>query len=184
MYIVLGATHPNLIRQQGEMYRLNLERQAERNGVQKNVIFYNRYVELDQLKEFIGAADIYITPYLNETQITSGTLSYCFGAGKAVISTPYWHAAELLSDGKGTLVPFGDPKAIAREVINLFKDEVKRHAMRKTAYLLGRDMVWSNVASVYMLFETARITRGRMSRRLFSAKLGPAEDPSQFRFDH
>ncbi|HON10711.1 MAG TPA: glycosyltransferase family 4 protein [Chitinispirillaceae bacterium] len=186
MYIVLGATHPNLVRQQGEMYRMNLERLAVKNGVQKNVIFYNRYVELDQLKEFIGAADIYITPYLNEAQITSGTLSYCFGAGKAVISTPYWHAAELLSDGKGTLVPFGDSKAIAREVINLFRDEVKRHAMRKTAYLLGRDMVWSNVASVYVkTFETARITRGRMSRRLFSAKTLDQQKINlpEFRFD-
>ena len=187
MYIVLGATHPNLIRQQGEIYRLSLERLAIRNGVQKNVIFYNSYVELEQLKEFIGAADIYITPYLNESQITSGTLSYCFGAGKAVISTPYWHAAELLSDGRGTLVPFSDHKMIASEVIALLKDEVKRHAMRKTAYLLGRDMVWSNVAGVYMkAFEEARITRGQMSRRLFSAKTLDQQKLNlpQFRFDH
>ena len=101
VYIVLGATHPNLVREQGEAYRLGLERLAKKNKVQKHVIFYNRFVELEELKEFIGAADLYITPYLNEAQITSGTLAYAFGAGKAVISTPYWHAAELLADDRG-----------------------------------------------------------------------------------
>src|SRR5579862_4821839 len=108
VYLVLGATHPNELREQGEAYRLRLERLAKKNKVQKNVIFYNRFVELDELKEFIGAADVYITPYLNEAQITSGTLAYTFGAGKAVVSTPYWHAAELLAEDRGILVPFGD----------------------------------------------------------------------------
>src|SRR5882724_998220 len=101
VYIVLGATHPNELREQGEAYRLSLERLAKRNKVEKNVIFYNRFVELEELKEFIGAADLYITPYLNEAQITSGTLAYTFGAGKAVISTPYWHATELLAEDHG-----------------------------------------------------------------------------------
>jgi glycosyltransferase involved in cell wall biosynthesis len=96
-------------------------------------------VSLDELKEFIGAADLYITPYLNEAQITSGTLSYAFGAGKAVVSTPFWHAHELLADDRGVLVPFGDPAAIAREVIGLLKDETRRHAIRKNAYKLGRE---------------------------------------------
>src|SRR5438128_462321 len=95
------------------------------------------------LKAFIGAADIYITPYLNEAQITSGTLAYAFGAGKAVVSTPYWHAAELLADERGVLVPFADSKAIAREVLNLLHDEPRRHLLRKNAYLLGREMIWS-----------------------------------------
>ncbi len=158
VYLVLGATHPNELREQGEAYRLRLERLAKKNKVQKNVIFYNRFVELDELKEFIGAADLYITPYLNEAQITSGTLAYTFGAGKAVISTPYWHATELLADGRGVLVPFGDAKAIAREVIGLLRDDTRRHAMRKNAYKLGREMVWSNVARLYMRsFELARI---------------------------
>src|SRR5690348_7459259 len=119
VYIVLGATHPNLLREQGEAYRLSLERLAKKNQVQKHVIFYNRFVELEELKEFIGAADIYLTPYLNEAQVTSGTLAYSFGAGKAVVSTPYWHAAELLGEDRGVLVPFGDSDAIAREVGSL-----------------------------------------------------------------
>ena len=108
VYIVLGATHPNELREHGEAYRLSLEILAKKNKVEKNVIFYNQFVDLENLKEFIGAADLYITPYLNEAQITSGTLAYAFGAGKAVVSTPYWHAAELLADDRGTLVPFGD----------------------------------------------------------------------------
>src|SRR5688572_5819781 len=119
VYIVLGATHPNLVREQGETYRFSLERLAKAHHIQKNVIFYDKFVSIDELKEFIGAADLYVTPYLNEAQITSGTLSYAFGAGKAVISTPYWHAQELLEDERGILVPFGDSKAIVREVVNL-----------------------------------------------------------------
>src|SRR5208283_2173283 len=130
VYIVLGATHPNELREQGEAYRLGLERLAKKNKVQKNVIFYNRFVDLEELKEFLGAADIYITPYLNEAQITSGTLAYTFGAGKAVISTPYWHAVELLAEDHGVLVPFGDAAAIAREVIALLRDDTRRHAIR------------------------------------------------------
>src|SRR6266576_4234508 len=151
VYIVLGATHPNELREQGEAYRLGLERLAKKNKIQKNVIFYNRFVELDELKEFIGAADLYVTPYLNEAQVTSGTLAYTFGAGKAVISTPYWHAAELLAEERGVLVPFGDADAIAREVIGLLRDDTRRHAMRKNAYKLGREMVWSNVARIDMV---------------------------------
>ncbi len=171
VYIVLGATHPNLLREQGESYRLGLELLAEKNGVQKNVIFYNRFVELAELKEFIGAADIYITPYLNETQITSGTLAYCFGAGKAVVSTPYWYAQELLADNRGVLVPFGDPDAIARAVIGLLTDDVRRNIMRKNAYKMGRDMVWGNVACSYMqAFENARNQRAGLTRKLFTMK--------------
>src|SRR6202142_3034065 len=123
VYIVLGATHPNELREQGEAYRLGLERLAKKNKVAKNVIFYNRFVTLEELTEFIGAADIYITPYLNEAQITSGTLAYTFGAGKAVVSTPYWHAAELLAEDRGVLVPFCDAQAIAREVVGLLRDD-------------------------------------------------------------
>ena len=113
VYIVLGATHPNIIARGGESYRLKLERLAENCGVMGNVIFYNRFVTLAELKDFISVADIHITPYLNESQITSGTLAYTFGAGKAVISTPYWHAQELLAKDRGILVPFANSKAIA-----------------------------------------------------------------------
>src|SRR5208283_3419991 len=109
--------------------------------------------------------------YLNEAQITSGTLAYTFGAGKAVISTPYWHATELLADGRGVLVPFGDAKAIAQEVIGLLRDDTRRHAMRKNAYKLGREMVWSNVAKLYMRsFELARLERAVLSRKSFATK--------------
>ncbi len=137
VYIILGATHPNLVRDQGETYRLSLERLAQSLNIKKHVIFYNRFVEQRELTEFIGAADIYITPYLNPTQSVSGTLAYSFGCGKAVISTPYWHAEELLADDRGVLIPFGDSDAIARAVIELWQDEPRRHAMRKRAYLMG-----------------------------------------------
>lgn len=187
VYIVLGATHPNLVREHGEAYRLGLERLAKKNKVQKHVIFYNRFVELEELKEFIGAADLYITPYLNEAQITSGTLAYAFGAGKAVISTPYWHAAELLADDRGVLVPFGDAKTIAREVISLLHDDTRRHAMRKTAYKLGREMIWSHTAQLYMRsFEQARSEGGMLSRKSFATKTldqAPRELP-ELKLDH
>ena len=187
VYIVLGATHPNELREQGEAYRLSLERLAKKNKVQKNVIFYNRFVELEELKEFIGAADLYLTPYLNEAQITSGALAYAFGAGKAVLSTPYWHAAELLAEERGVLVPFGDAKAIAREVIGLLRDESRRHAIRKNAYKLGREMIWSNVARLYMRsFELARLEGAVLSRKIFATKTldqQPRELP-ELKLDH
>ena len=157
VYIVLGATHPHELRTRGESYRLSLEAIVRSNNIESHVIFHNRFVELKELTEFIGAADLYVTPYLDEAQITSGTLAYAFGAGKAVISTPYWHAAELLSDQRGVLVPFGDPSAIAREVSGLLRDETRRNAMSANAYKLGRAMVWSNTAGLYMnSFELAR----------------------------
>jgi glycosyltransferase involved in cell wall biosynthesis len=171
VYIVLGATHPNELREHGEAYRLSLEILAKKNKLEKNVIFYNRFVELENLKEFIGATDFYITPYLNEAQITSGTLAYTFGAGKVVISTPYWHAAELLAEGHGVLVPFGDAPAIAHEVIGLLRDDTRRHAIRKNAYKLGREMVWSNVARLYMRsFELSQIEGAARSRKSLATK--------------
>ena len=171
VYIVLGATHPNEVREHGEAYRLSLEILARKNRVEKHVIFYNRYVDLENLKEFIGAADLYITPYLNEAQITSGTLAYTFGAGKAVVSTPYWHAAELLADDRGVLVPFGDSQAIAREVTALLRDDTRRHAIRKNAYRIGREMIWSNVAQLYMRsFELSRLEGSAPSRKSLITK--------------
>jgi glycosyltransferase involved in cell wall biosynthesis len=171
VYIVLGATHPNELREHGEAYRLSLEILAKRNKLEKNVIFYNRFVDLENLQEFIGATDFYITPYLNEAQITSGTLAYTFGAGKVVVSTPYWHAAELLADDRGVLVPFGDAQAIAREVIGLLRDDTRRQAIRKNAYKLGRTMVWSNVARLYMRsFELSRIEGAARSRKSLATK--------------
>lgn len=169
VYIILGATHPKLVREHGETYRLSLERLARDLGISRNVSFDDRFVELDQLAEFLGVADIYLTPYLNVAQITSGTLSYAFGSGKAVISTPYWHAEELLADERGIIVPFGDSEAIAREVILLLNDEKRRHAMRKRAFLLGRDVTWEKSAVHYMeSFEKARM--GEHSNRRLSVR--------------
>ena len=150
VYIVLGATHPNLVREHGEVYRESLEALAAELGVSEHVRFFNQFVELEELKRFLGAADIYVTPYLNEAQITSGTLAYAFGCGKAVVSTPYWHAQELLADGRGVIVPFGDAAAMAREICGLLHDEGRRHAMRKRAYLASREMVWSKTAERYL----------------------------------
>ena len=166
VYIVLGQTHPNLLRDEGEAYRLSLERLAKDLGVQKHVVFFNRFVELEELMRFIGAADIYLTPYLTEAQITSGTLAYAFGAGNAVVSTPYWHAAELLTAERGKLVAFRDAGAIAGAVRELLHDEPLRHTMRKNAYRLGRDMVWSRVAQLYITsFEQARQDHSFVGRR-------------------
>ncbi|GIX49978.1 MAG: hypothetical protein KatS3mg132_172 [Limisphaera sp.] len=187
VYIILGATHPNLIREQGETYRLRLERMVAELGLKKHVIFYNRFVELDELKEFLGAADIYITPYLNKAQITSGTLAYAFGCGKAVISTPYWHAEELLADGRGVLVPFRDSAAIARALIDLLTDPVKRDNMRKQAYLLGRQMVWSQLAHAFLeSFRKARevpLRQVRSRLALDTQEQQPRELPL-LRLDH
>lgn len=157
VYFVLGATHPHVLRRDGESYRLSLQRLAQEQGVEGQVIFYNRFVTAEELNEFIGAADIYITPYLDVKQITSGTLAYTLGAGKAVVSTPYWYAEEMLSEERGALVPFRDPVALAGEINDLLDNESRRHAMRKKAYLAGRDMVWPEVAHRYMeSFERAR----------------------------
>jgi glycosyltransferase involved in cell wall biosynthesis len=170
VYILLGATHPNELRTRGEAYRLSLEAITRNKKLENNVIFHNRFVELKELTEFIGAADLYVTPHLDEAQITSGTLAYAFGAGKAVISTPYWHAAELLSDQRGVLVPFGDSAAIAREVNGLLRDETRRNTMSDNAYRLGRKMVWSNTAGLYVnSFELARRQRMASVRELVSA---------------
>ena len=170
-YIILGPAHPTLVRDQGESYRLSLERLAQNNGVGKNVIFFDRFVHGEELTEFICAADIYITPYLNEAHITSGTLARGFGSGKAVVSTPYWHAVELLADGRGVLVPFNDPPAIAEAVKNLLRDETQRDVLRKTAYTIGREMVWSSVADLYVSsFERARQEPRQLALPAFEAQ--------------
>jgi glycosyltransferase involved in cell wall biosynthesis len=160
VYIVLGATHPELVRNQGERYRLSLERLARDLGIKEHVIFYNRFVELAELTEFIRAADVYVTPYLNPAQITSGTLAYSFGCGTAIVSTPYWHAEELLAEGRGVLVPFADAPALAREVCGLLGDAPRRNSLRALAYRLGREMTWEHSARRYIeTFQTTRLGR-------------------------
>ncbi len=149
-YMVAGATHPHILRREGEKYRSSLEALAKTVGVESQVIFHNRFVSPDEMVQFIGAADIYITPYRHEAQVVSGTLAYALGAGKAIISTPYWHAIELLDDGRGALVPFQNPAAIAQKTIELLDTPAIRHAMRKRAYLFAREMIWKRVAQGYM----------------------------------
>ena len=149
VYVVLGATHPHLVRDQGEAYRRGLVARARERGVQDHVVFLDQFVDLPTLLDFISMCDVYATPYLNEAQMTSGTLAYSFGLGKAVVSTPYWHARELLADGRGILVPFGDAKATGREIAALLTDAERRQAMRVRAYADSRAMIWSRVAESY-----------------------------------
>ncbi len=150
VYVILGATHPNLIRNEGEAYRNKLTARVRQLGIEDHVIFCNQFVDQATLLDFISMSDVYVTPYLNECQMTSGTLAYSFGLGKAVVSTPYWHARELLADDRGILVPFGDSKAIGREISGLLTDDVRRLAMRKRAYAISRSMTWTQTAKRYI----------------------------------
>jgi glycosyltransferase involved in cell wall biosynthesis len=150
VYLVSGVTHPHILRREGDKYREYLQKLAKDLGVESNVIFRNRFVSPQEMVELIGSADIYITPYKHKAQVVSGTLAYALSAGKAIISTPYLHAMELLDDERGALVPFDDPEAIAAKTVELLDNSTARHAMRKRAYLYARDMVWNRVAQKYM----------------------------------
>jgi glycosyltransferase involved in cell wall biosynthesis len=150
VYVIAGATHPHVKAREGDRYRYQLQALAKELGVEKQVIFHNRFFSPQEMASLVGSADIYITPYRHEAQAVSGTLAYALGAGKAIISTPYWHAAELLDDGRGVLVPFEDPRAIAASAIELLDNDAERQAMRKRAYAYGRLMVWNRVAQSYM----------------------------------
>jgi glycosyltransferase involved in cell wall biosynthesis len=171
VYMISGVTHPHVLRHEGEKYRQSLQKLAKELGVEGNVIFRNRFVSPQELVELIGAADIYITPYKHKGQVVSGTLAYALSAGKAIISTPYLHAIELLDEERGVLVPFDDPQAIAEKTIELLDNGTARHAMRKRAYLYTRDMVWNRVAQQYMgSFERVYNERLRNPRATFSAQ--------------
>lgn len=171
VYMISGVTHPHILRRDGEKYRVYLRNLAGDLGVEANVIFRNRFVSPQEMVELIGAADIYITPYKHKAQVVSGTLAYALSAGKAIISTPYLHAIELLADERGTLVPFDEPDAIAATTVELLNDDTARHAMRKRAYLYARDMVWSRVAQRYMKsFERIYNERQRNPRATYSAQ--------------
>ena len=187
VYIVLGATHPHIAERHGETYRLMLEDRAKRLGVDNNVIFHNRFVSQSEVSEFLAAADIYITPYLNPEQITSGTLAYALGAGKAVISTPYAYARELLADDRGILVPFRDPSAIGQEIVGLLDDPERRRDLRERAAAHGRAMLWPSVAHSYLrTFERARTEQALRLRTEFRASTlatRPAELP-EVNLDH
>jgi glycosyltransferase involved in cell wall biosynthesis len=171
VYMVSGVTHPHVLRREGDKYRQYLQNLAKELGVEDKVIFRNRFVSPQEMVELIGAADIYITPYKHKAQVVSGTLAYALSAGKAIISTPYLHAVELLDDERGALVPFDDPGAIAAKTIELLDSGTARHAMRKRAYLYARDMVWNRVAQKYMnSFARIYNERLRTPRATFSAQ--------------
>jgi glycosyltransferase involved in cell wall biosynthesis len=179
LYIVLGATHPHVKAEHGETYRLSLENRAQRLGVDANIVFHDRFVTQSELNEFLAAADIYITPYVNADQATSGTLAYAVGAGKAVISTPYAYARELLADQRGVLVPWRDPAAIATEVAELLGNEAKRLAMGARAAAYGSEMVWPVVArNYYESFTRAQAEYAHRRRTKFQAK-APARRPPE-----
>jgi glycosyltransferase involved in cell wall biosynthesis len=160
VYIVSGVTHPHIRRREGERYREELRALAEQLGVSSSLILVNRFVSAEELVEHVGAADIYITPYRQEAQVVSGTLAIALGAGKAIISTPYWHAKELLAEERGVIVPFENPDAIAGAVLRLLDNDGERHAMRKRAYLHSRETIWPKTARKYMAsFQRARFER-------------------------
>ncbi len=155
LYIVLGATHPEVLRLNGPSYRLKLKRMVVDLGLQNNVIFHHRFVDDEELFRFLGAADVYVTPYLHKEQLTSGTLAFAVGVGKAVVSTPYWAAEELLAQGRGKIVPFGDSKSMARSITEILENESLSLEMRRRAYEYGRSMTWPKVGQAYWkLFET------------------------------
>ena len=158
VYMIAGATHPHVRAREGDRYRLELQALAKKLGVEQQVLFVNRFVAPEEMAALVGSADIYVTPYCHEAQAVSGTLAYALGAGKAIISTPYWHAAEVLDHGRGLLVPFESPAAIANATIKLLDDDKARQAMRERAYLYSRPMIWKRVAQSYM----ATILRARV----------------------
>ncbi len=165
VYLVSGVTHPHIRRREGEHYREELTALAEQLGVASQLIFNNRFVSTEELVEQVGAADIYVTPYRQEAQVVSGTLAIALGAGKAIISTPYWHARELLADRRGVIVPFDDPESITKAVLNLLENDAERHAMRKRAYLHSRETTWPKTARAYMAtFQRARFERSLRPR--------------------
>jgi glycosyltransferase involved in cell wall biosynthesis len=165
VYIILGATHPHILKSHGDEYRIMLQQLVHKLNIGEHVIFQNRFVELKELCEFLGIADIYVTPYLEESQITSGTLAYAMGTGKAIISTPYWYATEMLAEGRGRIVPFHNPDAMAEQIIALLDHDIDRHAMRKKAYMFSRDAVWKEVSRKYLqVFSEVRQNRTRNPR--------------------
>ena len=163
--IILGATHPHILKNHGEEYRINLQQLVSKLDISDHVIFQNRFVELKELCEYLGTADIYITPYLEEAQITSGTLAYAMGTGKAVISTPYWYATEMLAEGRGRIVPFNNTGAMSEQIIDLLDNDTVRHTIRKKAYTFSRQAIWKEVARKYLgVFSEVRTERSKHPR--------------------
>lgn len=150
VYLILGKTHPHVLEKTGDTYREKLKELVRSLNLEKNVIFHNKFVDLETLVRYIKTSTIYSIPYLNREQITSGTLAYALGSGAAVVSTPFWHAEELLAEGRGVLVPFRDSESLAREINKLSIDTDKRQNMRRKAYDYSRSMIWSEVARSHL----------------------------------
>ncbi|TAK01263.1 MAG: glycosyltransferase [Chloroflexota bacterium] len=149
LYVIVGATHPDLVRREGEAYRNGLVARARAHGLGDHVRFVDRFVGRVELSRWLEAADVFVTPYLNLDQIVSGTLSYAMGAGRAIVSTPYAYASELLADGRGLLVQPGSPALLGRALNNVLEDGDLRAAMGRRAYEHSRQMVWSSVGLDY-----------------------------------
>ena len=171
LYIILGMTHPSVLKYDGESYRLGLQRTVKELGLQNHVVFHNRFVNDEELHNFLCAADIYVTPYLNQEQLTSGTLSFAVGTGKAVVSTPYWAVMELLSDGRGKLVPFGDSEKIAEAVTEILKNDSLYYSLRRHAYEYGRSRTWPKIGEAYW-----KLFRSNLPVRVSAAIAIPATE--------
>ncbi len=150
LYMVLGKTHPNVLRYSGEEYRNYLQHLVKSLNLKNHVFFLNEYINQKELFKYLSAADIYITPYINEAQITSGTLSYAIGVGSAVVSTPYWHAAELLADGRGMLFDFNDSNGLSSILMELLDNPDILKNLRKKAYDYGRKITWPKTGEKYI----------------------------------
>lgn len=174
LYIILGATHPHVLRNEGNRYRESLERMIDELGLRNHVRFDNRYVSTPELMQYLGVTDIYVIPYPNAAQITSGTLAYAVGAGKAVVSTPFWHAEELLAEGRGRLFNFHDSDMLAQQVNELLEHENIRHAMRRHAYDYARPMVWQDVARRYLDVIADAIEERRIGQSVVTVLRGDA----------
>ncbi len=184
VFVVLGATHPHVRERDGEAYRTSLTAQARRLGVSAHVSFHDRFVTDTELADYLAAADVYVTPYLNPEQSTSGTLARAIAAGKAVVSTPYWHARELLGDSRGVLVPTRDAVALASAVNSLFSDDAKRDALGRRAAELGESMSWPVVAGLYLeSFEKAYEQERRTRHSLLPGAIPPPDLP-ELNLDH
>jgi glycosyltransferase involved in cell wall biosynthesis len=181
VYFVVGATHPAIVKQHGEAYRTTLEREAEALGVRDHVVFRDQYVTTDELCSYLQAADLFVSPYLNEAQVTSGALSYAMGAGAAVLSTPYWHARELLADGRGRLFPFGDSAALAREIIALFGGPEELARIRAGGYEYTRAFTWPRVGARYLALGATVMSSGRRPGRQAAPR---ASSLPELRLDH
>jgi glycosyltransferase involved in cell wall biosynthesis len=182
VYFVVGATHPAVVRQHGEAYRATLEREAEKLGVRDHVVFRDQYVTTDELCSYLQAADVFVSPYLNEAQVTSGALSYAMGAGAAIVSTPYWHAKELLAGGRGCLFPFGDSAALARTIVSLMDTPAELARLRTLGYEYTRSFTWPRIGAQYLsLGPTAPGPATKRPRRLDPTR---ASSLPELRLDH